>query len=48
VVAPNAKEIHLHWSLHPDAPHISYDRAVNDYKAEYTRRYQELMHGPAK
>ena len=40
VVAPTAKEIHLHWSLRPDAPHLSYDRAVDDYKAEYARRYQ--------
>jgi hypothetical protein len=44
VVAPSAKEIHLHWSLRPGAPHFSYDRTVADYKAEYARRYQELMH----
>jgi hypothetical protein len=48
VVAPNAREIHLHWSPRPNAPHMSYDRAVADYKAEYARRYQELMHGPAR
>jgi hypothetical protein len=48
VVAPNAKEIHLHWTLRQDAPHLSYDRAVYDYKAEYGRRYQELMHGTGK
>jgi hypothetical protein len=49
VVASSAKEIHihLHWTPRPDAPHMSYDRAVADYKAEYARRYQELMHGPA-
>ena len=48
VVASNAKEIHLHWNLRPDAPIMSYDRAVADYKSEYARRYQELMHGAAK
>ncbi len=29
----------------PNAPHMSYQRAVADYKAEYARRYQVLMHG---
>jgi hypothetical protein len=48
VVSSNAREIHLHWNLRPDAPHLSYDRAVADYKAEYARRYQVLMHGSAK
>jgi hypothetical protein len=47
VVAPTSREIHLHWSMKPNAPDMSYDRAVADYKAEYARRYQELMHGPA-
>jgi hypothetical protein len=26
---------------------LSYDRAVKDYQAEYSRRYQILMHGEA-
>ena len=47
ILASNAKEIHLHWSRRPAAPAMSYDRAVADYKAEYARRYQQLMHGPA-
>jgi hypothetical protein len=47
-IAPTAKEVHLHWSMRPDAPHMSYDRAVDDYKAEYARRYQQLMHGPVQ
>jgi hypothetical protein len=48
VVPPNAKEIHLHWSMRPHTPVMSYDRAVAGYKAEYARRYQELMHGAGK
>ncbi len=45
VVPANAKEIGLHWTLKPDAPQLSYERAVEAYKAEYARRYQVLMHG---
>jgi hypothetical protein len=48
VVAPNAKEIHWRWAVRSGAPHMSYDRAVADYKTEYARRYEELMHGAAK
>ncbi len=48
VVAADAREIRLHWSRRPDAPHMSYERAVDNYKAEYARRYQELMHGAAR
>jgi hypothetical protein len=40
-----AREIHLHWSLNPGTPALSYDRAVDNYKAEYARRYSQLMHG---
>lgn len=45
VVSPNAKEIHLSWSVKSDTPHLSYQNAVDAYKTEYARRYQELMHG---
>jgi hypothetical protein len=45
VVSPAAKEIRLSWSAKADAPHLSYAHAVDDYKAEYARRYNELMHG---
>ena len=39
----------LRWTMKPDAPRISYEQAVAAYKAEYARRYNELMHGaPAK
>jgi len=46
-VSPGTRVIHIHWSLKPNAPYLSYDRAVKDYKAEYARRYQILMHGEA-
>jgi hypothetical protein len=41
----NAREIHLHWVNMPDRPALSYERAVDEYKAEYARRYRTLMHG---
>ena len=44
-VPPNAREVHLHWTVRPNTPQLSYDHAVADYKAEYARRYQVLMHG---
>jgi hypothetical protein len=46
-VSSAAKEIRLRWTVKADKPHLNYQRAVDDYKAEYARRYQELMHGPA-
>ncbi len=39
------RTIELHWGIKPDTPHLSYERTVADYKAEYARRYQALMHG---
>jgi hypothetical protein len=47
VVPPTAKEIRIHWTVKPGTPKLSYQRAVDDYKAEYARRYHELMHGTA-
>ncbi len=40
----------LNWTVKPGTPQLSYDHAVAAYKAEYARRYEELMHGepPAK
>jgi hypothetical protein len=46
-VAAETREVHLRWSAKAGAPHMSYGRAVADYKAEYARRYAELMHGTA-
>ncbi len=45
VLSPAAREVHLHWTVKPGTPALSYARAVEDYKAEYARRYQQLMHG---
>jgi hypothetical protein len=45
VVPPTAKQIRIHWTVRSDTPHLSYQRAVEDYKIEYARRYRELMHG---
>jgi hypothetical protein len=44
-VAPTTKELRLHWTVKPSTPPLSYARAVEDYKAEYARRYQTLMRG---
>jgi hypothetical protein len=43
----NAREIHLHWVNAANPLPISYERAVDQYKAEYARRYRMLMHGDA-
>ena len=44
-VAAETKTIELHWTVKPSTPHMSYTSAVAAYKAEYARRYHELMHG---
>ena len=46
-VSSAAKEIRLRWTVKADTQHLSYQQTVDDYKAEYARRYRELMHGPA-
>ena len=43
-IPPTAREVHLHWSVLPNAPALSYEQAVAGYKAEYARRYAEFMH----
>lgn len=44
---PDSKEIHLHWTVRPDTPRMSYEQTVEAYKAEYAQRYEILMHGEA-
>jgi hypothetical protein len=44
-IPPSTREVVLHWSRSGSAPHLSYQQTVEDYKAEYARRYNELMHG---
>ena len=39
------RTIELRWSLNPGTPHLSYASAVAAYEAEYSRRYDALMHG---
>jgi hypothetical protein len=46
-IPAGAREIHLHWTPKSDVPQMSYARTVEDYKAEYARRYRLLMHGDA-
>jgi len=45
VVAPTTKLVALKWHLKAGTDTFSYDHAVADYKAEYARRYNQLMHG---
>lgn len=45
VLPAGAREVHLHWVNKSVAPALSYEHAVENYKAEYARRYQILMHG---
>jgi hypothetical protein len=45
ILSPQTRQIQFHWTLKSNTPHLSFDRAVKDYKAEYARRYQRLMHG---
>ncbi len=44
-VSAGVKEIDLHWTVKANTPALSYAQTVDDYKAEYARRYQQLMHG---
>lgn len=41
----NTREVKISWAMSRNTPPMSYARAVEDYKAEYARRYNELMHG---
>jgi hypothetical protein len=39
----STREVHIEWQKKSDAPALSYDRAVKDYKVEYRRRYEEWI-----
>jgi hypothetical protein len=43
-VSSATRNVELHWIVKSNTPHLSYDAAVSDYKTEYGRRYQVLMH----
>jgi hypothetical protein len=40
-----AKELRLQWTRIAGTPALSFANAVADYRAEYARRYELLMHG---
>jgi hypothetical protein len=42
---PNTQAVQLTWTRRPDTPSLSYQQAVDAYKAEYLRRYNQLLHG---
>jgi hypothetical protein len=42
---PKAHIVRLSWARRPDAPALSYDAAVDAYKAEYRRRWETWLHG---
>jgi hypothetical protein len=44
-IPAGSRNLELRWTVKPNTPQLSYDRAVAAYKAEYARRYQALMHG---
>ncbi|MDE3161789.1 MAG: hypothetical protein KGL64_00900, partial [Acidobacteriota bacterium] len=48
ILPADTKAVRLHWSMRADAPKMSYQKTVDDYKAEYARRYAILMHGSAQ
>ena len=44
VVLPiDAKEVRLRWRRRSGTPIMSYEKAVDDYKMEYKRRYEEFL-----
>ncbi len=42
---PTARELRLKWTRTAETPASSFANAVADYRAEYARRYDLLMHG---
>jgi hypothetical protein len=43
VVTPSTREVKVVGRTKPGAPEMSFERAVSDYKQEYTKRYQEFL-----
>ena len=43
VLPANVRVVQIAWRKKSDAPTLSYENAVKDYKAEYRRRYQHWM-----
>jgi len=40
----SARKVRVTWTKRPDGAALSYSRAVEDYKAEYHRRYEIWQH----
>jgi hypothetical protein len=45
VLPASAKTVDISWTRRADAPELSYQAAVDAYKAEYRRRYQKWLSG---
>ena len=45
MLPPGTRTVRIAWSRRADAPNLSYQQAVDAYKAEYLRRYNEYMAG---
>jgi hypothetical protein len=44
VLPVTAKEVELHWAWPGEGmPQLNFEKAVNDYKAEYKHRYEEFL-----
>jgi hypothetical protein len=45
VLAPTVREVNVKGKIRPGTPVMSYEQAVEAYKREYKRRYEEWMAG---
>jgi len=43
ILPPGAREVKVHGKIEPDVPPTSFDAAVEQYKQEYRRRYDEFL-----
>jgi len=43
VLPPDVRTVEFSWTKHKNAPALSYAKAVQDYKKEYRRRYEEFQ-----
>lgn len=43
VLSPNTREVKVRGRIRPGSPNMSFDEAVQRYKQEYRRRYQEFL-----
>jgi len=43
IVPVNAKKVEFYWQKKAEVLPLNYQKAVEDYKQEYRRRYQEFL-----